>query len=113
MSTIAATIRDREEDLDPVLRLLIRDDIVAWYTSKSMAKNDAKTQDLEKQLADRVSKNVADAQKRIAECAPVVTKKENERVAKHAVDARVRKLVDEASSPETLCMMPSNFQPWL
>jgi phosphatidylinositol kinase/protein kinase (PI-3 family) len=29
------------------------------------------------------------------------------------VDARVKELVKEATDPEKLCMMPSNYQAWL
>jgi hypothetical protein len=57
MTTVAEAVKSSKDEVDPVWRLLMRDDIVAWYC-KSMAKSDSKLQDLEKQLADRVSKNV-------------------------------------------------------
>jgi phosphatidylinositol kinase/protein kinase (PI-3 family) len=59
MSMAATAIKTSMEDIDSILRLLVRDDIVSWYTSKSMAKSDIKTQELENQLGDRVAKNVA------------------------------------------------------
>lgn len=40
-STAADAVKNCREEMDPVLRLLMRDDIVAWYC-KSMAKSDAK-----------------------------------------------------------------------
>jgi hypothetical protein len=109
MVTVAGAVRQHKEDLDPIFLLLMRDDSVAFFT-KSMAKSDAKTHEMEKQLADRVTKNVASLQARFGECAP---KKQDETTKKDSVDKRVRDLVDEASSPEKLCMMPGNYQAWL
>jgi phosphatidylinositol kinase/protein kinase (PI-3 family) len=109
MVTVAGAVRNHKEDLDPIFLLLMRDDSVAFFT-KSMAKSDAKTHEMEKQLADRVTKNVASLQARFGECAP---KKQDESTKKDSVDKRVRDLVDEASSPEKLCMMPGNYQAWL
>jgi phosphatidylinositol kinase/protein kinase (PI-3 family) len=57
MTTVAEAVKNSKDEVDPVWRLLMRDDIVAWYC-KSMAKSDTKLQELEKQLADRVTKNV-------------------------------------------------------
>jgi phosphatidylinositol kinase/protein kinase (PI-3 family) len=116
MGTVASALEDANDDLDPALRLLLRDDIVAWYTSKSMAKSDAKMQELEKQLLDRVIRNAISVQSRIAECAPRVPKTEDgksERLRKEPVDLKVRELVKEATDPRRLCMMPSNYQAWL
>jgi len=56
--TVAETIKNYKEEMDPISRLLMRDGIVAWCC-KSMAKSDSKLQELERQLADRVSKNVS------------------------------------------------------
>ena len=111
MGTIAAAFEDAQDDLDSALRLLLRDDIVAWYTSKSMAKSDAKMQDLEKQLIDRVIRNVMYVQGRIAECAPQIG--EADTLPREPVDKKVRNLVKEASDPERLCTMPSSYQGWL
>ena len=57
MGIVASALEQAQDDLDPALRLLLRDDIVAWYTSKSMAKSDEKMQELEKRLLDRVIRN--------------------------------------------------------
>jgi phosphatidylinositol kinase/protein kinase (PI-3 family) len=106
---IAGAVREYKEEMDPIFLLLMRDDGVAFFT-KSMAKSDAKTHEMEKQLADRVTKNVASLQGRFGECAP---KKQDKSTKRDPVDKRVRELLDEASSPEKLCMMPGNYQAWL
>lgn len=41
MTMIAGSVKDHRDEFDPILRLLMRDDILAWY-SKSMAKTDSK-----------------------------------------------------------------------
>jgi transformation/transcription domain-associated protein len=107
-ATISAAIREHKDDFDPILRLLMRDDILAWY-SKSLAKSDSKTQELEKQLIERVSKNVSTLQTRFAECAPR-KKTENK---KDPVDKKVLELFEAATSPEKLCMMPTSYHSWL
>ena len=97
--------------MDPILRLLMRDDIVAWYC-KSMAKSDSKLQELEKQLADRVTKNVSYLQARFSECAPKKTDAENKGV-NSPIDKKVRDLIAAASDPGKICMLPTNYQGWL
>jgi transformation/transcription domain-associated protein len=112
MAMTATAIKSKMEDIDAILRLLLRDDIVSWYTSKSMAKSDTKTQELEKQLADRVAKNVSLVQSKISECA-VKAPKSMETLPTNPVDQRVRDLLAEASSYEKLSTIESSFQPWL
>lgn len=114
MGIVASSLEQAQDDLDPALRLLLRDDIVAWYTSKSMAKSDTKMQELEKQLFDRIIRNAMHVQSTIAECAPKVVKGEkSETLKKGPVDLKVKELVKEATDPSRLCMMPSSYQAWL
>lgn len=110
-STAAVSVKDCKDEMDPILRILMRDDIVAWYC-KSMAKSDTKLQELEKQLADRVSKNVSYIQARFSECAPKKDK-ESEKLKNGPIDKKVRELVAAATDPEKLCMMPTSYQAWL
>lgn len=102
---VSAAIKEHKDEFDPILRLLMRDDILAWY-SKSLAKTDTKTQELERQLIERVSKNVATLQSRFAECSP-------SNRSTDPVDMRVQQLYIAATDPEKLCMMPTNYHPWL
>jgi len=111
MATVALTIREHKHDLTPILRLLSRDDLVNYYT-RSMPKSDAKTQEMEKQLGDRIVKNVSAILGRIGECAPR-PKKDDHDTKEAPVDDRVRQLVERSRSSENLCMMASNFQAWL
>jgi len=113
ISMAASSLKSNTEDLDAILRLLVRDDIIAWYTSKSMAKSDKKTQELEKQLMDRVSKNVAMIQSKIAECSVKKISKEVATLPSEPVNHRVQELLEEASGYEKLSTMETSFQPWL
>jgi phosphatidylinositol kinase/protein kinase (PI-3 family) len=102
---IANAVSEHKDEFDPILRLMMRDDILAWY-SKSLAKTDSKTQELEQQLMERVSKNVSTLQSRFADCAL-------SKPSKDPVDARVQELYEAATDPGKLCMMPTNYHPWL
>lgn len=110
MAITASAVREFKQDLTPILRLLMRDDVIAFYT-RSMPKSDAKTVEMEKQLADRVHKNVVTLMTRVTECAPRL--KRDEKSSDDPIDQRVKDLVAAARSPEKLCMMPSSYQAWL
>ena len=108
---VADAIRQHKDEFDAILRLLMRDDILAWY-SKSLAKSDSKTQELERQLIERVSKNVATLQSRFSECSP--RKLDKEKTAETTpVDQKARDLYGKATNPESLCMMPLSYQAWI
>lgn len=112
--SVASSIWDHKDEIDSVLRLLLRDDMISWYTSKSRATSDVETQELERQFAERISKNVSLVRGRIESCVPEVSSKSAEgRGNDNMVDTKVRSLIDMASSPEILCMAPINFQGWL
>jgi transformation/transcription domain-associated protein len=112
IAMIAGAIKEHKEEFDPILRLLMRDDILSWYT-KSQAKTDSKTQELERQLIERVSKNVYTLQSRIAECSPS-SKTTTSSVKNSApLDKRVNDLLKNATDPQNLCMMAASYQAWL
>jgi phosphatidylinositol kinase/protein kinase (PI-3 family) len=92
MGTVAAALDKAHDDLEAALWLLLHDDIVAWYTSKSIAKEDSKMQELEKQLLDRIMHNASSIQSKIAACAPKATKGEEkaDTLKTEPVDARVK-----------------------
>ena len=112
MGTIADAVHSCREDIDPIFRLLMRDDLVAFYT-KSIAKSDSKTCEMEKQLAGSAARNVALLQSRFAECSPTVKKTSGKENDHTPVDQRVKNLVERARDPEKLCLMSGNFQGWL
>jgi len=107
MASAASAINDHEENLEQPLQLLFRDDIVSWYLSKSSQRDGSQRtmQELERQLSDRVKKNVHLVQSRLHEC--VINKDDT------PVDAGVRKLISLATSPDNLAAMPSNYAGWL
>ena len=111
MAMISGAVKQHKEEFDPILRLLMRDDILSWYT-KSQAKTDSKTQELERQLIERVSKNVYTIQSRIAECTPS-SKTSGDLRSSLPLDKRVEDLLKAATDPNKLCMMPASYHPWL
>ena len=118
MMTIADAIASERELMDTILHLLLRDDLIAFYT-KSLAKPDVKTQEMEKQLLERISKNVSTAQARLASCAPNRSKETSSTASKSSpssddpIDKHVRQLLAVAQKDEQICMMPSTFLGWL
>jgi len=128
MAMIAGAVKQHREEFDPILRLLMRDDILAWY-SKSLAKTDSKTQELERQLIERVSKNVHTLQSRFSECSPKISHNSNSSSTRKGatvanssetdddtplpVDKRVNELLKVATDPEKLCMTRISYQGWL
>ena len=112
MAMVAGAVKQHKEEFDPILRLLMRDDILAWY-SKSLAKTDSKTQELEKQLIERVSKNVYTLQSRFSECSPKNTDAGSKDGTSPPLDKRVNELLEAATDPENLCMTRISYQGWL
>jgi hypothetical protein len=98
-----------------MIHLLLRDDVISWYTSKTSSANDKKLQDVELQLSDRVWKNVHFVQQRLDSCAPKRVENVAEAIKEDPdpIDMKVRTLVDAACSAERLSSMPASFQAWL
>lgn len=113
---ISAAMDSKRSELEPVLHLLLRDDVMAWCLSRSPVKNDQKIQDLERQLSDRIWTNVRSVQDRFRECSPLVVEDAAAEALKSSptpIDMKVRSLVDAATSSENLCMMPASYEAWL
>lgn len=116
LGVIAAALNGRKNVLEPILHLLLRDDVMAWYISKSSPKNDQKMQEIERQLSDRIWSNVLSVQERFEECSPRVvsdTATEATKLNPNPIDSNLRFLIDAATSPNQLSQMPPSFQPWL
>ena len=112
MASGATAICNNESSLEQALQLLCRDDIVSWYLSKSSQREGSQrsTQELERQLADRVKKNLHLIQSRFRYCVVKSAKVEQPEMT---CDTGVRKLITLATSPENLVAMPSNYAAWL
>lgn len=114
MGHAATAICEHNEDIPTLLCLLLRDDIVNWYTSKSSPRSDAKTRELEGQLMDRILKNTGLVHNRLKECAPSrATQNGVDLNDKQPIDKRIRELLLKSTQPEELCMMPHGYEPWL
>ena len=114
--SICGAMSSKQNILEPMLHLLLRDDVMSWYTSKTSATNDKKMQEIELQLSDRVWKNVRFVQQRIDSCAPKRVENVAEAIKEGnaaPIDMKVRTLVDAARSVERLSSMPASYQSWL
>lgn len=106
----ALAVHDNRDVFESILKLLLRDDLTSFYT-KSIAKSDTKTQEMERQLMDRITKNTMSVKARFSECAPLV--RDLSKAKRQPVDYRVRELLEAAQDPEKLCMMQGSYQAWL
>jgi phosphatidylinositol kinase/protein kinase (PI-3 family) len=112
----SSALNAKQTALEPILHILLRDDIISWYTSKTQPRNDKKMQEMEKQLSERVRKNIRYVQARLEECSPRhVENAAEEAVSENPqpIDIHVRKLVDAATSEDKLCLLSSAYQAWL
>jgi transformation/transcription domain-associated protein len=119
MTSGAEAVAKVKTDIRPFLCLVLRDDIVSWYCSKSPPRSDTKNQELERQLGDRILKNVSICQRRFLDCAPddlqlavvpIVSETENN---KKLADATVRELLNTATSTAALSNASPSFQAWI
>jgi transformation/transcription domain-associated protein len=109
MASGATAICSNEADLEQTLQLLFRDDIVSWYLSKSSG-SQRPMHELERQLSDRVKKNIYLVQNRLRECS-VIEFKGNKKDAL-IIDDGVRKLISSATSIDNIAQMSSTYAPW-
>ncbi len=109
-------MNDNHSVFEPILHILLRDDILSWYTSKSNPRSDHKSRELEVQLSDRVWKNIRYVQERIEECSPRLVKDVSKKAISmdpNPVDSKVRELISVATSTDNLSLMSAAFQAWL
>ena len=112
MGSVAAAFASKSSEMKTSLCLLLRDDIISWYASKSFARGESETQDLERQLDPRITRNAELILLRFQECSPINTQNIPESSTK-CVDSKLRDLIDTATSAENLCSANLSFQPWL
>jgi len=112
IASAASALCSKENQLESAFHLLMRDDIVAWYFSKSSQREGTQrsVEDVERQLGDRVSKNVALVRMRLRDCAP-----SESRSSDHgsALDDKVLQLVRLATAEENLAAMPLTYCAWI
>jgi len=108
MASIAAAFSSKSSEMHLSLCLLLRDDIISWYASKSFARAESETRDLERQLDPRIIRNAELVMSRFKECAP--SKASN---ADQAVDSKLRDLIDSATKIENLSRANVAFEAWL
>jgi transformation/transcription domain-associated protein len=113
--SVCGAMSSRRNVLEPMIHILLRDDVISWYTSKTSAANDKKTQEIELQLSDRVRKNVRFVQQCFDSCAPKRVENIAEAIKENSdpIDTKVRTLVDAACSAERLSSMPASYHAWL
>jgi transformation/transcription domain-associated protein len=113
---ISSALHAKRKVLEPILHLLLRDDVMAWYASKSSSKNDQKMQEVERQLSDRIRSNVRTVQDKFEECSTRSVEDVTAEALKpnpDPIDVKVRCLINAATSTEKLSLMPPTYHPWL
>ena len=104
------------KQIQPILHLLFRDDLIAWYLSKTSPQTDKKMQEMEYRINERIWSNVRIIQDRFEECSP---RKVDDAASEASmpnptpIDMKVRTLVETATSAEKLSMMPPEYEAWL
>jgi phosphatidylinositol kinase/protein kinase (PI-3 family) len=115
-ASISSALNAKRNALEPVLHLLLRDDIIWWYTSKTQPRHDKKMQETEHQLSDRVWKNIRYVQARIEESATRAVENAAEEAIStdpQPIDAHVRNLLAAATNEQKLSLMSASYQAWL
>lgn len=112
MASAATAICANEADLEQTLQLLFRDDIVSWYISKSSG-TQRPIHELERQLSDRVRKNIYLVQNRLRECSILEFKGKENQKSNNPIDNGVQNLIAAATSIDNLSQMSSTYAPWL
>ncbi len=115
-ASASSAMHSKRRVLESILHLLLRDDAMAWYISKSSGRIDSKMQEVDRHLSARVLNNVRFVQDRFEECSPRVVEDAAEEAIEpnvEPIDIKVRDLVETATSEEKLSMMPATYHAWL
>lgn len=108
MASMAGAFSAKASQMNSCLCLLLRDDIISWYASKSSVRSESETKELERQLDPRILRNSELILSRFEECSPSIGADEGA-----LLDVQLRKLIDSATSSENLANSNVSFQPWL
>lgn len=115
-ANVSSALHSSRNVLEHILYLLLRDEVMAWYISKSSNKSDQKIQEVENKLIEKIWSNVQFVQGRFEECSPREVKDAAAEAIEPSptpIDIKVRTLVDASMSAEKLCMMPPSYEAWL
>jgi transformation/transcription domain-associated protein len=113
MVTTAQALCTREEVMRPYLSLMLRDDLQSWHASKTPVRSEFEQRGIEKQLNERMIKNVNKVVGRFKDvCAsPGLTHKDTKRHV--AADTRVHELIRQAQSEKALSSMNATWMAWV
>ncbi len=112
--SLAQALMDKVEVFRPYLSLVLRDDLLSYYSSKhkSGPPSELEQRNLEKQLSDRMSKNVNNLLRRIESVTPKLDDR-NSNGQRIPCDSKVYTLIDAASYEGNLVRMTPTWHPWL
>jgi phosphatidylinositol kinase/protein kinase (PI-3 family) len=138
MVSMAQALSDKVEVLKPYLALMLRDDLISWHASKIGPRGELEQRAIEKQLTERMNKNVSKVRglsqitgahvcRMCTSCASPSTLQVLERFSSVRplngardeagkaipVDSKVYDLVDAASCEGNLMRMNPVWMPWL
>jgi transformation/transcription domain-associated protein len=113
MVTTAQALSAHSDVMFSYLRLMLRDDLQSWHASKTAVRSEFEQRGIEKQLNDRVQKNVNRVMARIDDvCAkPSLVVKETNRPV--AADTRVHELIRSSQSDKALSSMNATWMAWV
>ncbi|KAL3798859.1 hypothetical protein HJC23_004647 [Cyclotella cryptica] len=114
--SISTAMNTKRTALEPILHLLLRDDIISWYTSKTQPRNDKKLQEMEQQLSDRARKNICYVQTCLQDCSSRFVENVTEEAVScnpQPIDFHVRNLMDAATNEQNLSAMSPSYHAWL
>jgi transformation/transcription domain-associated protein len=112
MITTAQALYSRYDIIQPYLNLVLRDDLLSWHASKTPVRSEFEQRLIEKQLTDRMHKNVSRVLQRLEEMCP----KRNLVDVKGCalpVDRRVHDLIRIAQREEKLSSMNATWMAWV
>lgn len=115
MVNAAQAILHKNTNIQHVLALFFRDDIVAWSGRRSTSKNTIVSGLKNEMIKSLVIKNSGAALARLREIAPSVAPEEVQHVLvgrESTVIHGVRALVEAATEPRNLCKMEATWHPW-
>ncbi len=112
--SLAQSLMDKVEVFRPYLSLVLRDDLLSYYSSKNKSgpPSELEQRTLEKQLSDRISKNVTNLLRRIESVTPKLDDR-NSSGQLIPCDSKVYALIDAASCEGNLVRMTPTWHPWL
>ncbi|CAM9242622.1 unnamed protein product [Chrysoparadoxa australica] len=113
MASVAQVLVQKKEFFEPYLALMLRDDLLSWHASKTAPRSETEQRVVEKQLQERMTKNVSKVMARLDVLNPKPDRRDHTSGAQLGVDHGVCTLLEAAQKPKALASMPAVWSSWL